>query len=61
MAYFAGNQLLMQGVQQQIVFTMILYTELLKTFNVEIIPVKTGNGFIAYNTPTDIVLALRLK
>ena len=61
MAYFAGNQLLMQGVQQQIVFTMILYTELLKTFNVEIIPVKTGNGFIAYNTPTDIVLALKLK
>ena len=60
-AYFAGNQLLMRGVQQQIVFTMILYTELLKTFNVEIIPVKTGNGFIAYNTPTDIVLALKLK
>lgn len=61
LAYFARNPLLMQATEQQIVHTMLLYDELLKHFNVEVIPVKTGKGFAGYNTSTDIVLSASLK
>lgn len=55
------NPMLMQAMQQQILFTMNLYKELLNDFNVEVIPVRTGKGFAGYNTPTDVVLSVSLK
>lgn len=61
MAVCAKNPLLMKGLQQQISFTMLLYQELLNDFEVEVIPVRTGKGFVGYNTTTDVVLAARHK
>lgn len=55
------NPLLLEGLQQQISFTMFLYRTLLNDFDVEVIPVETGKGFVGYNTSTDVVLAIKPK
>lgn len=59
MVVCARNPLLMEAIQQQISFTMLLYKGLLNDFEVEVIPVRTGKGFAGYNTTTDVVLAVR--
>ena len=49
------------GVLQQINNTGNLYKKLKKYFKVLIIPVKTGKGYMFYNTPTDCILVLQSK
>lgn len=45
--------------KKQILDTMLLYAELKQRFKTLIIPVKTGGGYMFYNTPTDVVLVLQ--
>ena len=45
--------------KKQILDTMMLYAELKHRFKTLIIPVKTGGGYMFYNTPTDVVMVLQ--
>ena len=45
--------------KKQILDKMLLYAELKQRFKTLIIPVKTGEGYMFYNTPTDVVLVLQ--
>lgn len=46
-------------VKRQILETMIIYSMLKQEFKILIIPVKTGGGYMYYNTPTDCILVLQ--
>ena len=46
-------------VRRQIIETMIMYSLLKEEFKVWIIPLKTGGGYMYYNTPTDCVLVIQ--
>ena len=49
------------GVLQQIYDTGNLYKKIKKYFKVSLLPVKTGKGYMFYNTPTDCILVLQSK
>lgn len=46
-------------IRRQIIETMIMYSMLKEEFKVLIIPLKTGGGYMYYNTPTDCVLVIQ--
>lgn len=50
---------LFDEVMRQLIETMIMYSMLKEEFSVLIIPLKTGGGYMHYNTPTDCVLVIQ--
>lgn len=46
-------------VMRQLIETMIIYSMLKEEFKVLIIPLKTGGGYMYYNTPTDCVIVIQ--